>query len=78
MSECELFWLMDFPLIDSWAHLERTAIFLLKRHTLIIKISNYTVDGDHKLLLLNINSSCKMVWPLKAKKVVKSKVAAKK
>ena len=37
MSEYEVYWLKDFPLINSWACLERIIIFPLKRYALIIK-----------------------------------------
>ena len=53
MSEYKVYWLTDFPLINSWVCLERIIIFLLKWFALVIKkvnkqvkgkISNFTVD----------------------------------
>jgi len=37
MSEYEVYWQMDFPLINSWAHLER---LFLKWYALFIKTAN--------------------------------------
>ena len=52
-----MYWLTDFPLINSWVCLKRIIVFILKRYTLVTKkqankykekISNFTVDRDHK------------------------------
>ena len=37
MSEDKAYWLVNFPLINSWACLERIIIFLLKQYALVIK-----------------------------------------
>ena len=40
MNEYEVYWLMDYPLINSWVHAKKTK-------TRIRKISNFTVNRDH-------------------------------